>query len=301
MYPHQFTSLRTSGRGPGPAVRRVAWLFNSFTILALLAWTISGCSNVQNIRPVADTPNFQKTLTVMSFNIRHGCGREQWGNASSAFFKGCPKKLDPVISAIRSADPDVVGLQEVSSSQAGEIARTLNMNYAYSAHNSTGYGHWWGNAVLSRFQILESQTTAIGGSAGRNRSIVTAIALVKGTPTAFISVHTDHRLADERSVKKILHHIDTMSRPTVLIGDFNMLPLDPRTSLITREAGFIDSAGSRKPDQMMGTWDSPSDMRIDYVFVQPKYFKVLDAALVTDEHHDASDHIAYYAKIKWKQ
>jgi len=287
MKPHQSTSLRT--------------LYKIFAALALLTWAISGCSNVQNIRPAADTPNFQRTLTVMSFNIRHGCGRESWGNASSAFFKGCPKKLDPVISAIRSADPDVVGLQEVSSSQAGEIARALNMNYAYSAHNSSGYGHWWGNAVLSRFQILESETTAIGGSAGHNRSIVTAIVLTKGTPTAFVSVHTDHRLDDERSIKKILHHIDSNSRPTVLIGDFNMLPLDPRTSLITQKSGFSDSAGPEIPGRMIGTWNSPSGMRIDYVFVQPNYFNVLDAALVSDEHHGASDHIAYYTKIKWKQ
>jgi len=237
----------------------------------------------------------------MSFNVRHGCGRGKWGNASSTFFKGCEKNLDSIISAISSANSDVVGLQEVSSGQVGEIARALNMNYAYSAHNSSGYGHWWGNAVLSRFQILESQTTAIGGSPGRNRSIVTAIALVKGTPTAFISVHTDHRLADERSVKKILKHIDTNSRPTVLIGDFNMLPLDARVSLITEKAGFIDSAGSAIPGRLMGTWDSPSGMRIDYIFVQPNYFKVLEATLVTDEHHGASDHIAYYTKIKWKQ
>ena len=175
------------------------------------------------------------------------------------------------------------------------------MNYVYSAHNSTGYGHWWGNAVLSRFQILESQTTAIGGSLGYNRSIVTAIALIKGTPTAFISVHTDHRLDDERSIKKILNYIDTNERPTVLIGDFNIRPLEPGISLITREAGFIDSAAPDIPDRKMGTWDSPSGMRIDYVFVQPNYFEVLDASLVMDEHHGASDHIAYYTKIKWKQ
>jgi len=301
MHSRQSTLLRTPGRDPGPGVRWVAWLFKCFTILALLVWIISGCSNVQNIRPDAETPNFQRTVTVMSFNIRHGCGREEWGNTSSAFFRGCPKKLDAVVSTIRSADPDVVGLQEVSNAQAGEIARALNMNYAYSAHNSTGYGHWWGNALLSKFQILDSQTTAIGGSAGRNRSIVTAIALVKGTPTAFISVHTDHRLDDESSIKRILKHIDTNSRPTVLIGDFNMLPLDPRTSLITQEGGFIDSAGPETPGRMMGTYESPSGMRIDYVFVQSNYFDVLDASLVTAEHHGASDHIAYYTKIKWKQ
>lgn len=270
------------------------------TILMLLSLSIVGCG-IHNIRPESDTPNFQKTLTVMTLNIRHGCGWEKFGLASSAFFKGCTKNYDKIIAAIRSADPDVVGLQEVSSGQAGKIAKALNMNYVYTSHNLSGYGNWWGNAVLSKFKILDSKKKEIGGSAGRNRSMVSAIGLVNDKPVAFVSIHTDHRLYDEISVVRILRYVNSISMPTILIGDFNMDPISPRASLITEGAGFIDSAAdSEKIGRKLGTYGSPQAERLDYVFVQSRYFQVLEGNLVAEEHHRASDHLAYYAKIEWK-
>ncbi len=140
--------------------------FHSCTALIFLIWAIVGCSSVHNIRPDLDTPNYQKIITVMTFNIRHGCGDTEPGNSNPAFFRGCPKKFDLIVSAIRSVNPDVIGLQETSSGQAERIARSLNMNFVYSTHNSGGYGSWWGNAVLSRFKILKAQRTAIGGAGG---------------------------------------------------------------------------------------------------------------------------------------
>ena len=269
--------------------------------ILLSALILTACS-VQNIRPEEDTPNLQESLTVMSFNIRHGCGVESWGNATSAFLRNCTKKLDRIVSAIRSANPDVIGLQEVDSSHVENIAEALNMNFAYSPHNPSGYGRWWGNAVLSKFKILESKTTPVGGAGEINRSIVTAIALVNGQHTAFVSVHTDHRLDSGSSVRRILSHVKSLSVPTILIGDFNMTPGDHRMSLITEQAGFIDTAAAVRTGRAMGTYGrTPSGgRRIDYVFVQSSFFEVLDAAMVSDEHYDASDHIAFYAKVKWK-
>lgn len=263
--------------------------------------TITACSSVSNIRPDAITPNFQSNLTVMSFNIRRGCGWEKWGNTTSAFFKGCAKKYDEIIAAIKSADPDVVGLQEVRRGQTGIIAKALDMNYAYNTHNASGYGSSFGNAILSKFKILESHSKAIGGSAGRNRSMVSVTAIVNDMPIAFISVHTNHRVYDDRSVNRILRYIDSLSVPIVLIGDFNMTPLDPTISLITEGAGFIDSAFEvEKQGKRMGTYGSAEAERIDYVFVQSKLFNVLESSLVAEEHHRASDHLAYYTVIEWK-
>lgn len=282
-------------------------ILTKFVIPCVLVFTIAGCSGGNsggnNIRPEAITPNFQSNLTVMTFNIRHGCGREKWGNTSSGFFKGCAKKYDEIIAAIKSADPDVVGLQEVNSGQAERIGKAINMNYVYYRHNSWGYGGSWGNAILSKFKILESGYVAIGGSAGRNRSMVSATVLVNDRPIAFMSVHTDHRTSDNdsRSFKRILQHIDTLSIPIVLVGDFNTGPLNPNLSLIKEGAGFIDSAfESEKQGRKLGTWASPRDHRLDYVFVQSRYFNVLEAALVAEQHHRASDHIAYYTVIEWK-
>lgn len=268
-------------------------------IFGILISLITSCSNVKNIRPEAITPNIQSTLTVMTFNIRFGCGREKLGESSAAFFRGCNKKYDDIIAGIRSADPDVVGLQEVSNSQVSLIANALNMNYAYSSHNSSGYGDWWGNAVLSKFKLVGSKRIAIGGSGGRNRSMVSAIGLVNGRPIAFMSIHTDHRLYDDdRSIKKILNHMDSLTLPAILIGDFNMSPYTLR-GYIDEKTGLIDSAGP-PGHQKMGTWIWPSGRRIDYVFVQSKYFRVIDASLVAAEHYLASDHIAYYTTIELK-
>ena len=266
-----------------------------------LILTITACSSVSNIRPDATTPNFQSNLTVMSFNIRHGCGRQDWGNTSTTFFKACAKKYDEIIAAIKSADPDVVGLQEVNRGQAGTIAKALDMNYSYSTHNSSGYGSYWGNAVLSKFKILESQSIGIGGSSGRNRSMVAVTAIVNDMPIAFVSIHTDHRLNNQESVNRILHSVDSLSVPVILIGDFNMHPSDPRLSLLKENGDFIDSAReTEKQGQALGTWGAPQSTRIDYVFVQSEYFNVLNSALVAEEHHQASDHLAYYTVIEWK-
>ena len=274
--------------------------FFSSIFFILLSVLIAGCS-IQNIRPESDTPNLQKTLTVMTLNIRHGCGWEKFGLASSSFLRGCTKKYDEIIASIRSADPDVIGLQEVRNGQAGRIAKALNMNYVYGSHNQNGYGGQWGNAVLSKFKLIDSKKVAIGGTAGRNRSMVSAIGLVNNRSVAFISIHTDHRLFDEKSVVRILRYVASISMPTILIGDFNMDPISPRASLITEGAGFVDSAAKpEKSGRKLGTYGSPQAERLDYVFVQSKYFQVLDGNLVAEEHHRASDHLAYYTRIKWK-
>ena len=237
----------------------------------------------------------------MTFNIRHGCGRESWGISISSFFRGCEKNYDEIIAAIKSANPDVVGLQEVRRGQSRRIAEALDMNYTFGTHNGGGYGSAWGNAVLSNFKILESKKMAIRGSAGRNRSLVSAIVLVNENPVAFMSVHTDPRLSDSRSVDHILRHADKLSIPVVLVGDFNMTPRHPSLSRITEAAGFIDTAReAEKQGRSMGTWASPRSARIDYVFVQPKFFNVLEAGLVAEAHHRASDHLAYYTVIEWK-
>ena len=116
-----------------------------FVIVAVNFFVLSGCSAFQNIREPESIEASSTTITVMSFNIRHGCGLFFAGTTSGAFFRNCPKHLDAVAAAIRSVDPDIVGLQEVRTSQAGDLGEMLNMNYAYLPHNSGGYGSSWAN------------------------------------------------------------------------------------------------------------------------------------------------------------
>ena len=251
----------------------------------VLVLTITGCSNadfsgdeVVNIRPEAITPNIQSKLKVMTFNIAVG------------------RNSDEYIAAIKSADPDVIGLQEVRLGQAEIIAKALDMNYAYGLHSARHFGILWGNAVLSKFKILDSQKIWIGGNAS-DRNIVSAIALVNDQPIAFISIHTDHTVTDNSSLKKILNYTDSLEFPAVLIGDFNMVSSSPQSIFLAKESDFIDSAGYPMYGTL-GTWRA-NRARIDYVFVQRKYFKASGASLVAPEYHHISDHIAYYTTIEW--
>lgn len=251
----------------------------------VLVLTITGCSSadfsgdeVVNIRPEAITPNFQSKLKVMTFNIARR------GNS------------DEVIAAIKSVDPDVIGLQEVIFGQAATIAKALDMNYAYGLHSYRSWGKLWGSAVLTKFKILDFQKIPIGGRSG-NRNMVSAIALVNDQPIACISVHTDHKLTDNSSLKKILNYTDSLEFPAVLIGDFNMVSSSPQSTFLAKESDFIDSAGFLMWGRM-ATWPT-TGARIDYVFVQRKYFKASGASLVAPEYHHISDHIAYYTTIEW--
>ena len=76
------------------------------------------------------------------------------------------KNLPAIVAAIRSIDPDIIGLQEVlGPGQAQELAQTLNMNYAYGEHPASSSGiSWWGLAVLSKYEILEARTITIRAS-----------------------------------------------------------------------------------------------------------------------------------------
>jgi endonuclease/exonuclease/phosphatase family metal-dependent hydrolase len=239
-----------------------------------------------------------ETLTVMAFNIRHGCGRADFGNATEAFFDACRKHLDRVAAAIRSAAPDIVALQEVDTGQAPELARALGMRHTYAPHNPDGYGSDWGNAVLSRFPIVDRRVTAVGGVTGKNRSIVTAVLDAGGRRLAVASVHTHHQQGDDLALRRILDHAAGFSMPVLLVGDFNMVPYDPRLQVIA-QAGYADTAAAAPPGRPLGTWDHPGHNRIDYVFAPPG-FTAVAADLVPPEHHDASDHIAYYAVLRWR-
>ena len=187
----------------------------------------------------------------------------------------------------------------MSSEQASLIAKALNMNYSYSSHNLSGYGSWWGNAVLSKFEILEDKKVPIGGSNGKNRSMISATGIVYGKQVVFASIHTDHRLHDDRSIKKILEYLELVTNPVVLIGDFNMVAQSRQSNSLIEGTGILDTAGSPRQGEL-GTWGSPDGRRIDYIFVQAGYFDIINSGLVSAEHQLASDHLAYYTTLALK-
>jgi len=277
--------------------------FVRFTATALfLAVLLCGCqASASNIRkvPPAFAYDGQQTLSIVSFNIRVGYGARDRG-LSPVELKGRRKRLAPIVSAIRSCDADIVGLQEVlGHDQARELAQRLNMNFAYTHHPTfSPYGPWWGVALLSKYPIVAAEGFQVSFGAGNTKNALLCGVNVGGRVLHFVSIHKDKDLKDGASFKRIMRKIKPMSGAVVLIGDLNMTPFDARLRILKSRfrdsADNVDSAGARAM-HMSGTF--PGIGRIDYVMVDPNHFKVLDVGLADRRYRDASDHLAYWAKI----
>lgn len=270
-------------------------LLRSLT-LALSVVVLSGCELYRNIRTDVPTGLLGSpgTLTIMTYNIRVGYGSEDPG-VSPLILKDRRKKLPPIVAAIRSVDPDVVGLQEVlGESQARELATALNMNYAYVAHG--GVAGWWGVALLSKYRIMEARGVQVGPQPAARFMLIARVD-VGGRPMTFTSIHADHTATDA-SIRGTWQAIEKVAGPVILIGDFNTVPSDRSFDLL--KARFVDTAVAIDNESAMDAlrWETFEDFgRIDYIFVERQHFAVQTVGLIGREHWRASDHRAYYARV----
>lgn len=281
-------------------------IFRNFFKLGLAVCILSifisvGCQNVHNIRAgiPGDTPAKNNFLTVMSYNIRVGYGGKDRG-VDPYTLSMRKETLPPIVAAIQSIDPDIIGLQEVRGlGQARRLAEALDMNYAYEGH-STGSSRpsWWGVAVLSKYPILKAKGIQISSGRGNTKSALICMVDIGGQPTAFFSIHKDKDLKSGSSFKIIMRAVDKIGGPIVLIGDLNMHPYDRRLELLQRR--FIDTAMAVDTEGAKNARNTGTFLglgRIDYVLVDPQYFAVQDAGIISREHWNASDHLAYYSRI----
>ena len=280
----------------------ISWWGRASLLAALLV--LGACVAHNNIRTVQPEDAHQPgdILTVMSFNIRVGYGRSK-PRVSPYQLRLGPEKLEPIISAIRSVEPDIVGLQEVLlNRQTKKIAKALNLNYTFSPH--PGNRSWWGVAILSKYPIINVRTVPVSYAQRGSRSASIATIDVGGTSMVFASVHKtlDKFLSDGSWFRNLKSAITGSGLPTVLIGDFNVLPGDRRFKLLG--SNFLDTARavdtvSTNEVRATGTF-GPTGQRIDYILVRKSEFEIIDAGVVGFEHRMASDHYAYFAKIKSK-
>ena len=271
---------------------QIAFLTISAAFLCLwLALGMSAPSAAQE-----DEPNKGNgpALRVMTFNIRVGYGGKH-PSLSPWDLRKQAKNLPPIIEAIRSVEPDIIGLQEVyHSGQARQIANALGMEYEYAPHPAGS--DWWGLAVLTKQPIQSCNQISIGG----NRSIMVCRVSVAGRPITVINVHKDHRITDGSSISAIMRAARGATPPVVLIGDFNISPIDPRYISITSDyadTAVVADTENARTALIEGTFATGE--RIDYVFVDAQLFLIEDAGVTTEEHWAASDHLGYYAALRF--
>jgi len=277
--------------------------YNSLLLVffVIITSSIAACTPPQKVRQPETLEVIRKDscLTLMTYNIRVGAGRENL-LMPVKYLNSSGEKLEKIALAIKSVDPDIIGLQEVrGSAQAKSLADALGFNYVYVSHGDSRLA--WGLAVLSRFTIVDYQQEVIHHDDKKPRVGLVCTIDLNNSSITVVNVH--YSLGDyDKQVKETMRILGDISGPALLMGDLNLI--DPEDGLTPVRTEFIDtceavdSKGSREVKQR-GTFRFGSK-RIDYIFVDPDYFTVLDVGLTPEEHRKASDHLAYFACVTVK-
>lgn len=213
-------------------------------------------------------------------------------------------------------------------SQAHAIAEGLGYQVVFGTANELGGGVLFGNAVLSRWPILSSETLRLpNGGSDENRSVVCARIASPWGELPFFSTHLNWRfhhgvIREEQVVALndiVLERASAQGLPPIVVGDFNASPdsaeirfLTGLQSLARRSTYFADCYG--QTGVLPGvTFDDKNPFaapvreyprRIDYVFVRGPDAKgrgkPLSSRVVLSEPRNgvtASDHYGVLATI----
>ena len=145
-----------------------------------------------------------------------------------------------IIATLKAERADVICLQEVWASDSGDdqaatLAAAIGFHYARTP-TPFWEGFSFGNAVLSRWPILDAQTIPLPDATGKasHRSVLLATVDAPLGPLQIVSTHLEYRFgrsATREVQTRALARIVAESRsdpetsfPVVIGGDFNALP-----------------------------------------------------------------------------
>ena len=262
----------------------------------------------------------REPLTVMSFNIRYGTandGDNRW-----------PLRREFLFDVIKTANPDLVGLQEALDAQIRELLEALPHYAVVGVGRDDGKTRGEYSAILyrrDRFRVADSGTfwfsdtpeTVASRSWGNTITrICTWARFVDHGGHAFwhYNLHLDHQSqpSRERSAGLLAERIAARrltTEPVVITGDFNAGETNPAVTRLTASQGgvpaaFIDTWRARHPDEKVaGTFsgfkfNETGGDKIDYVLVQPGT-EILAAEIIRTSRNDRypSDHFPVIAQV----
>lgn len=261
------------------------WRLSVFALLPVLFFAVTIGPYLIPRSPEA--PANAPQLTVLTFNLK--------------------TETDGIADAIRSADADIVALQELSHEGAIAVARLADI-YPHQALHPQAVDYE-GQGILSRYPI-ESDTyweySNVPDTLGHQRVEID----FDGTLFVIYNTHPWPPLGWESGYNDESHRVvleDIAERtfaeelPLLLVGDFNMTDAFEEYDLLTghftdsyREAG--NSAGYTFPNYKFEPF--PPMLRLDYVWHSDQ-FTAIEAEVWPD--HGKSDHSPVLVTLALRQ
>ncbi|MTI81737.1 MAG: endonuclease [Firmicutes bacterium] len=226
-------------------------------------------------------------LRVLTYNIRHGQGID---NKIS---------LERIAWVIYNSRADICGLQELDKwnprsgmrNQAKELARLCGMNYVFGANISLAGIARYGNAILSRWPILNHRNYSLPGK-GEKRGLLKAVIKRQNLDINFYNTHLtldeNSRIEQVQFINSVINQQD----PTILTGDLN--EQIGGKALKSLQDKFINCFPN---DTGAFTYPTASPTeKIDYIFTD-KEWRVNWAKVIKSQ---ASDHLPFLAEVVHK-
>jgi len=157
-----------------------------------------------------------RVLRLVSFNVHHGVGVDGRHD------------LGRLTRLLAATDADVICLQEVDrhfdarselADQAAELAAALDRELAFAASLQVADGGQYGNALLSRLPVLDTEVHRLPG-AGEPRTALRAVVQVDGGALTVITTHLANRSHADRAAQAAVL-ADLADGVGVVVGDLN--------------------------------------------------------------------------------
>ena len=262
--------------------------WNKFAVVACMTGILAGCC----IPPeTAGT----RPLTMMSFNIRIGCGL----GGAFKLPKGSLGHLPACAEVITAANPDWVAIQEIDRctdrvggvDQTAALAKLCGMRGTFVKKVSRPGGDY-GLAILSKEEPLSVSKVLMPGS-----SHTRCLEILEFNDYAVACTHfplkEDFR---NRAAEIVRVNLADRSKPVFIAGDFNATPESDAISIMKKDFTILS-------DVTQPTFRADKPTRcIDYIMVDTAHadrVEVLSRKVIAAP--DATDHCALVVTANLKK
>jgi len=213
--------------------------------------------------------------------------------------------LPRIIEVLSILDADIIALQEVFArgSREGQVelvadALKLHWAFGFTRHHD---GRPYGNAILSRWPILQSRDMDISIEGRERRGCIRAdVKSPRGTIHVY-NIHMGTRYFERRKQVRALlaspQLHENLAGPRVLVGDFNEWTAGLTTRTLSAKFETLDTdlhVGRRK--SFPGFLPM---LRLDHVYFEKPLHIVKSEMVRTPLARVASDHLPLTATFSW--
>ena len=231
-------------------------------------------------------------LRVLQFNIR------------AARSGGGYVDLPQIAAEIEAVRPDLVSLNEVDTDttrtrvdEPAYLAGATGLHVVYGP-NLIYDGGPFGNAILTRYPVLDSHNLRLPGTPGLEpRGLLTVVVSVDGQKVAFSSTHLsdgdDGRQSRLLQALTVARALRSMTAPTILAGDLNSTPSDVPARILRGDLLDAQEEGGTGPGDTYPQ-TNPSG-RFDYILYDRQLAAVPGSTQVRGSR--SSDHRSVFTKL----